>query len=235
VYRREGAPGGVKVDLGAIWKNPADKSNFALVPYDTILIDRAPLIYIGGEVHQPGAVVPRPGYRLQDYLGLAGGFTDQADTKAVVVTSRDGRCTRVNMESPEVASTLQQLEIGSGDSIQVPKRVERVYVGGEVRSPGDFEVRPGRRVSDYLGLAGGVTERADGKRALLFRGSEKPTQSKVIDLGKVLSKKGDHDNIELRAGDMVYVPQKFWANRVEDWGILGNLVTSVAILLRLSD
>lgn len=232
LYTRKGQTGSKQVDLAAMWKDPTNADNTIMNPGDTIVIERAPLIYIGGEVRQPGAFPSRSGYSIMDYIGLAGGFTTEADTKAVVITGRDGKVTQVDMQSQDLAYRLQGITIKSGDSIYVPKKVDRVYVGGEVRSAGDFEVRPGRKISDYVGMAGGLTERADSGHALLFRGSEKPSKSKVINLSKILSSKAEQENIELKPGDMVYVPQKFWANRIEDWGILGNLLTSAALMWR---
>ena len=83
-------------------------------------------------------------------------------------------------------------------------------------------------------LAGGMTDRADAKRALLFREGEERSEADTFNLGKVLSGKNEKWNKELKNGDTVYVPQKLWANRIEDYGILGSLLTTVALWFRLS-
>jgi len=116
---------------------------------------------------------------------------------------------------------------------QTPRQL-RGDGGGEVAHPGEFDVREGFRVSDYVGLAGGLTERANGKRALLFRRGEDRSEADTFDLVKVLNGKNEERNRELKNGDTVYVPQKLWANRIEDYGILGSLLTTVALWFRLS-
>ncbi|NCO32911.1 MAG: hypothetical protein AUJ92_02705 [Armatimonadetes bacterium CG2_30_59_28] len=234
VYRREGTPEGVVVDYREALRNATSASNILLKPGDTIVLGRAPLIYVSGEVAHPGAFSPLPGYTLADFIGLAGGFLGNANMRNVLITHGDQTTEIVDMHPGGPGAVNGKRKLRPGDSVYVPPRIEKVYVGGEVAHPGEFDVKEGFRVSDYVGLAGGMTDRADAKRALLFREGEERSEADTFNLGKVLSGKNEKWNKELKNGDTVYVPQKLWANRIEDYGILGSLLTTVALWFRLS-
>jgi protein involved in polysaccharide export with SLBB domain len=234
LYRRAGSPEGIVVDYRGLLRNPSSANNLQLNSGDTVVVGRAPMVYISGEVAHPGAFTPLPGYTLSDYLGLAGGFLVSANMRNVILTHADGRTEVLDMHPDGQSAVNGKRSLFPGDSVYVPPRIERVYVGGEVAHPGEFDVREGFRLSDYVGLAGGMTERADGKHALLFRRSEGKVEARTFDLGKVLSGKSEELNLELKNGDTVFVPQKLWANRIEDYGILGNLLATIALWFRVT-
>lgn len=72
-----------------------------------------------------------------------------------------------------------------------------VSVLGEARSQGSFEVGVGGSVLDALAKAGGLTEKADPRQALILRGDQKIEVSLDPVAGQGLT--------QLQAGDVVYV------------------------------
>ena len=97
---------------------------------------------VKGEVKYPGVYQIELGKRVNDCIEAAGGLTENADT------------TKINL------SAL----ITDGMIIEVP-RIEnqdkiKVYIGGEVRRPGYYELEEGTVLSELISLAGGFTEKA---------------------------------------------------------------------------
>ena len=67
-----------------------------------------------------------------------------------------------------------------------------------------------RRKFDAVLLAGGLTEYAAGNRARIVRGSgERRTETRVR-LGDLMSGSADAQNVELKDGDLVVIPQSFF-------------------------
>ncbi len=63
------------------------------------------------------------------------------------------------------------VRIEPGDRIVIPQQTDLVLVTGEVTLPQAVAHRPGDRVRDYVGRAGGYAERADPSKALIIRAS----------------------------------------------------------------
>jgi polysaccharide export outer membrane protein len=80
-------------------------------------------------------------------------------------------------------------------------------VSGQVGHPGKFDLRAGTRVSEALAIAGGMTEKAKDSQVLLFRRvSNDWVEAKLLDMKAVYKGRIDED-VDLRPGDMLFVPQ----------------------------
>ena len=93
----------------------------------------------------------------------------------------------------------------------VPKNFEQPYfvVGGEVKTPGKFDLRGPMTVAQAVALAGGFTESAKHSHVLLFH-RETPDQAIVVhtlNVKRMLNHEDLKEDAELRPGDMIYVPQ----------------------------
>lgn len=167
-------------------------------------------VTLAGQVRTPGVYPVEGETRLMEVVGLAGGFTETADTTKVSVTRRG---------SPEpVNCDLQAFLAGSnlganvilqdGDVILVPDRsptIGTVFVYGAVRTPGQpIQIRDGMRISQAVSAAGGIIpEQADQERAILKRAGQ--PDSVKIDLAKALTGDPNADMI-LQSGDTITVP-----------------------------
>ena len=135
-----------------------------------------------------------PRFRPLEYLGRAGGPTTDADLSEVSLTTvagvwvgttkldlsvRDpggeGRGRLATVDAKSVNPVLNP-----GDTIWVGKAMS-VSVVGEVTKPGAFEFREQRRLSEYVGLAGGPTPRADLGKTLLKHTKDGVTTSQKVD------------------------------------------------------
>jgi polysaccharide biosynthesis/export protein len=113
----------------------------------------------------------------------------------------------------------------------------RVYVGGEVNSPGEFiTVGPNLTVSQAIARAGGVKLGADrAKVFLLRRGAHDKPEALSVDYMGIVSGKNPTADVRLAQYDVVYVPRTgvyeayaFWNQHVQqfipfNWGFNYNV------------
>jgi len=129
-----------------------------------------PRVRIVGEVARPATYEIRPNETLADALRFAGGFTATAARRRVQIErivppaqraagGRDRVMTDI-VSDEFVTGTGPSIPVMDGDVIRVFAVVNRVrnriYVRGNVWSPGSQGLAPGMRLSDALRLAGGV-------------------------------------------------------------------------------
>jgi protein involved in polysaccharide export with SLBB domain len=129
-----------------------------------------PRVRIVGEVARPATYEMKPNETLADALRFAGGFTAAAARQRVQIERivppaqrQPGGRDRVviDVASDQFTTGLgPTVAVMAGDVIRVfpvASRVRnRIYVRGDVWSPGSEGLAPGMRVSDALKLAGGV-------------------------------------------------------------------------------
>lgn len=104
------------------------------------------------------------------------------------------------------AAALPNIQLEDGDSFVVPSVPASVNVVGSVYDQNSFLFVPGRRVADYMHLAGGPNRDADTRHAFLIRAD-----------GSVLSRAAANgiwgntfDSVGVHAGDTIVVPQKVY-------------------------
>ncbi len=112
-------------------------------PQVTVVVTKTgtQLVYIGGEVGHPGAVVLVPGMTLLQAVLGSGGFktTARRDSVLLIVPTPDGRfeTARVNLQSVIDATALERVRMRPNEVIYVPKTwiadmddVVNLYVAG---------------------------------------------------------------------------------------------------------
>lgn len=111
---------------------------------------------------------------------------------------------------------VQSLETVYGKLLRDPvvtvelKDFEKPYfiVGGEVGHPGKFDLRSDTTVFGALAIAGGVKESAKHSQVLLFRPySDGMAEVHVINVKKMVQGKSLAEDVHLRPGDILFVPQ----------------------------
>jgi polysaccharide export outer membrane protein len=127
-------------------------------------------VRIVGEVARPATYEMKPGETLSDALRFAGGFTATAARRRVQIErivppdqrlpgGRDRVVTEI-VSDQFITGNGPTAAVLPGDVIRVfsvATRVRnRIYVNGNVWSPGTQGMTPGMRISDALRLAGGV-------------------------------------------------------------------------------
>ncbi len=78
--------------------------------------------FVGGEVRQPGRIIYASGLTLIQAIDSAGGFTEFARRKKVILRRINGQQYRIDCEKALQDHTLD-MPVYPGDSINVPKRM----------------------------------------------------------------------------------------------------------------
>jgi polysaccharide biosynthesis/export protein len=97
----------------------------------------------------------------------------------------------------------------------IPKDFEKSYfiATGEVSRPGKYELRGEITVTEALAIAGGLSpDRAKHSEIVLFR-REGDTlgPGRVLDVKKMLKKRDLSEDLIVKPGDLLYVPQNKWS------------------------
>jgi polysaccharide export outer membrane protein len=140
---------------------------------------RSQNVYVQGQVRAPGKYPLPANASLMDALFLAGSTTTEAgnwveiyrqgvapgpNTTNVGVKPADFRVRLTDVQSGKA----QLIRIKDGDTIFVPRQ-ERVYVTGEVRTPGAFPYDDDMTIFTAISLAGGITAKGSNSRITITR------------------------------------------------------------------
>lgn len=80
-------------------------------------------------------------------------------------------------------------------------------VSGEVTRPGKYELRSETTVIEAVAIAGGFTSQARHSEVVLFRALAGASEARTLDIKRLLKTKSLAEDLRLRPGDMVFVPQ----------------------------
>jgi protein involved in polysaccharide export with SLBB domain len=88
----------------------------------------------------------------------------------------------------------------------------KVYVGGEVKTPGIVDLQPGMTALQAVINAGGFLNTAKPEAALVVRNASTQAPTPIrIDLGQTVNGEAAHGDMPLQPQDIVYVPKTFIA------------------------
>jgi polysaccharide export outer membrane protein len=90
------------------------------------------------------------------------------------------------------------------------KDFEKPYfiAAGEVGKPGKYDLRSDLTLTEAIAIAGGLTEKSKHSQVVLFRpASDGMMEARLLDVKKMLNTRDLKEDVHLRPGDMVFVPQ----------------------------
>ena len=135
-------------------------SGYLRQPKVSVSIVRHRNFYVGGEVKTPGGYPYEDGLTIQKAITMAGGFTEKSDRTGLTVTRLNGKGETL----PPGADTLVM-----PDDLIVVRQLQKFYVNGEVKRPGEYAYQKGLTVHKAITMAGGFTDKAVTKRAKVLR------------------------------------------------------------------
>ncbi len=173
-------------------------------------------VRIGGAVINPGLYELKPGMTLEDLIVTAGKLNSLADIERIDFRREGMLPERVNLVERQKLGLGGKLTLQPGDEFFVPEQRDRLILIGAVPRPGPQALKPGTRLVDFFlhggpELAGALnTATAELEQVELIR----PGQvSRKLNLRQALKQMGHRDNIELSAGDVLFLPPKKAARR----------------------
>ncbi|MCK4824119.1 SLBB domain-containing protein, partial [bacterium] len=181
---------------------------FILKPGDIIEIGILNQVYVQGEVNMPGAYPFVSGFKAVDYVGLAGGNNSDGSKRIAIITHEDGT------ESNGLYTNIQRRDV-----ITVPLSTEQVYVQGEVNMPGAYPLISSFKAIDYVGLAGGNTDKGRVRTVHVIH--KDGTKSKGF-------------YTDIQRGDVIIVPRSFAAVFIGNLGVLQVISTLASVILTIN-
>jgi polysaccharide biosynthesis/export protein len=110
VGERDGKPYRLEVDLPALFRGGAAVEDPLVLNGDTVYVNRAPIVYIYGEVQRPGALRLERGMTLLQALATGGGLTQRGTEKGIRV-HRTGPDGKVQVLQPSMDDRVQEGDV----------------------------------------------------------------------------------------------------------------------------
>jgi protein involved in polysaccharide export with SLBB domain len=193
---------------------------------------RSGIVFLTGEVRNPGAYDALPVERVSQIITRAGGLAPLGSRTHIMLIRAGEVYSTVDIQRFETkGDLLANPYVQSGDVIQVPTVEGMATVRGAVfgrgesrlRAPtteapdlarertseGIYELTPGARVSDVISQAGGITPWADLSNSYIDRlvvGGGGARKRIPIDLRRIIFEKDSVGDIDMANFDVVVVP-----------------------------
>ena len=183
-----------------------------LLPGDVIFIPPiGNTVSVYGAVRRPAIYELKNEKSMDEAVALAGGMLPDADAEhgqlERILPSQLHETLNIDLRTP--AARLVTLD--NGDKLRVPEILptleNSVLLSGHVYRPGQFEYRPGLRLSDVLPSLDELKPEADIHYVMIRREIPKEARIEVLsaDLKRALSSRGSGADPELRPRDQIMV------------------------------
>jgi polysaccharide export outer membrane protein len=206
------------------------------IPQVSVVLAAQPSDMIAEKAEKPEATKPgvadgawspvmtgerRPLYRVRSSDVLEIGFTFSPEYNQTVTVQPDGFIPLKGLEAlyvqgmtvPDIRAALA---VAYAPVLHDPeitltlKEFDRPYfvAGGQVARPGKYELRGDTTVVEAVAIAGGFTLQAKHSQVVLFRRvSEELVEAKLLNLKQMLKARDLREDVHLRPGDLLFVPQ----------------------------
>ena len=163
----------------------------------------------------------RPLYRLRksDSIQISFTFSPEFDQTLTlqpdgyVVLKGIGNLAADGATLPELTEAIRQAYSATLHDPEVTvtlKDFEKPFflAAGEVGHPGKYELRADTTVTEGITIAGGFTHQAKHSQVVLFRRvSNQFAEARVLNIKQLLKTLDLNEDVQLRPGDLVFVPQ----------------------------
>lgn len=170
---------------------------------------------------QPSLHERAPRYKLQrgDSFQLQFAYTPEFDQAVKIqpdgyITLKSaGTIVAAGLTIPELTTAVEHAYDGILNKPLVTvdlKDFENPFfiVGGQVGKPGKYDLRADLTVTEGVAIAGGFTKASKHSQVVLFRpDSNGMAEARLIDVKKMLHDRDLAEDVHLRPGDMIFVPQ----------------------------
>jgi capsular exopolysaccharide synthesis family protein len=214
----------IPIDLRKLIQDGDLSKNIKLEREDTIVVpeiatgsnpqeilDRR--IYVLRKVAKPGVYTLKLDVPILHALFLAGGVAENGDLASAFVIRGKDKIPVDLWKLIQKGDLSQNVTIKHEDTIVIPAGGElqnAVYVMGEVNKPGVYSQPEALSLLKLVTLAGGFTKyAAPGRATLIRREGEKKVLMKV-DLKDIMSDPKVNEDLSLRPGDVLIVPERLF-------------------------
>ena len=110
----------------------------------------------------------------------------------------------VDVEAALAGDPATDIELEANDVITIPRMPKTVTIIGEVRQPGTHLMVPGLTLNDYIGLAAGLTPRANSEALYIIKAN-----GEVLIPGSASWWRFENSTARLEAGDTIVAPLNY--------------------------
>ncbi len=203
------------IDIYEYLNNPESQESIFLEEHDRVIIpDKGMVVNVSGEIKRTHNYELKEGEGLEDLIRFAGGLKASAFTRTINIkryVRNRSMLLDVNLDSLRLIGEDYPLQ--DGDSVfvyRVPDEPHNyVEVIGAVRVPGQYELRRGDRISDFLNKTEGLLDDADLSRGFVIR-LDNDMAKNIIPFKplEILRNPSSPDNITLQKFDTLQVLSK---------------------------
>jgi polysaccharide export outer membrane protein len=183
--------------------------------------------YISGAIASPGLYEMKSEARLLELIAKAGGVSGQHGNIAYILhpsnnhtaTEKENHSDFSDKDTLKInlnklldkGDMSQNIVLQSGDVVYIPLQSSqnlaesKIYVEGEVKSPGVYDFQEGLTALNACIMAGGFGKFAAPNRTRIIRQNEEKQIIIKIDLNDV--KKGKIPDVEIKPGDRIHIPE----------------------------
>jgi polysaccharide export outer membrane protein len=201
-----------RLDLYDLLLNGDTSNDARLLPGDVIFIPPVgTTVGVVGEIRRPAIYELKGESSVADLVQLGGGLAPTADSKLARIERIDDRRDRVvidvDLSQPQAGST----GLRNGDLLRIPSVrtafESSVSLMGHVYRPGQFQFRPGMRLTDVIGSVRELKANADQHYVLVRREDARSRRISVVsaDLELALQAPGSQADIPLQPRDSIVV------------------------------
>ncbi len=104
---RDGKPFRQKLDITALFASGSDFEDPVVLHGDTLYVDRAPLIYVYGEVQRPGPIEMLPDMTLMQAIASGGGLTPRGTERGMRLHRRNPENQKLEVYRPRMDDVLR--------------------------------------------------------------------------------------------------------------------------------
>ncbi len=202
----------VTLDLYDLLLNGDTRDDHRLLPGDVIFIPPVgPTVSVSGEVRRPAIYELKGEATVGQVIQLSGGLTALADPSRVTVERVSQHRERVTLDLNLRSQQDLVQTLAGGDVLRVaavrPVLEDSVTLSGNVYREGQFQFRPGLKLTDILPSVDELKPNADQQYVLIRRESPETHRLSVFstDLSAALREPSSAANIELRPRDRIFV------------------------------
>jgi len=165
-------------------------------------------VAILGSVQKPGLLSMQSDLTLLEGISSMGGLSSEADLYRALLY-RDDKVVPVDFDRLFRKGDLaQNVVLRPGDAVYVPSiRDNKIYVLGEVGSPGVISWQGSISLLEVVSLVGGFTKDARPDTVLLIRGGISDPRLTLVDFQEITRSGKLENDVGLERGDVVYVPK----------------------------
>lgn len=179
-------------------------ADYLVNPQVTVTVKsyRSQYVYITGAVRESKRIAIGPGMTMKDVLSEAGVAVSGEQQILLTRTTSGGEVVRITAPDLELPDAPMPR---AGDVLDIQEPAS-VFIRGEVRRAGRYQLRPGMTLMEAISMAEGLTDWANKKNIRILRKEGQDSREINVNLKKV-EDRGIADPV-LRSGDVIIVKRR---------------------------